>query len=95
MPERLIIRRLRAMAVFDPELAGVFRDERRRQLVQVIAARFPQAADWSSSTLREKVDLLQMLTSFATYDTLVDEHPEDVVPALQRLARLVFLVEGP
>ena len=92
--ERLIIRRLRAMAVLDPELVGVFRDERRRQLLSVIAGRFPEAASWSASMLKERLDLLQMLTSFATYDALADDSTDVVVPALQRLARLALIDEG-
>ncbi len=92
--ERLIIRRLRAMAVLDPELAGVFRDERRRQMLEVIAGRFPHAAAWSPSVLKEKIDLLQMLTSFATYDVIADDRADGVVPALQRLARLALVDQG-
>lgn len=92
--ERLIVRRLRAIAVLDPELAGVFRDERRRQLLEVIARRFPEAAGWSAPTLRTRVDLLQMLTSFASYDSVAEDRGgEDAVPALQRLARLALLIE--
>jgi|HubBroStandDraft_6_1064221.scaffolds.fasta_scaffold767250_1 AcrR family transcriptional regulator len=91
--ERLIVRRLRAMAVLDPELTGVFRDERRRQLLEVIAQRSPEAAGWSASALRTKVDLLQMLTSFASYDSVAEDQGEDAVPALQRLARLALLVD--
>src|ERR1700680_3222397 len=91
--ERLIIRRLRAMAVLDPELAGVFRDERRRQMLEGIARRSPHAAAWSPSMLKEKIDLLQMLTSFATYDAIADDRADGVVPALQRLARLALVDE--
>lgn len=92
--EWLIVRRLRAMAVLDPELAGVFRDERRRQLLEVIAGRFPEAAGWSAPTLRTKVDPLHMITSFASYDSVAERRGgEDAVPVLLRLARLALLIE--
>jgi AcrR family transcriptional regulator len=91
--ERLVIRRLRAMAVLDPELAGVFRDDRRRQMLEAIVARLPEAAAWSPSTSREKVDVLQMLTGFATYDSLAEARPDRVVRALQQLVRLALRVQ--
>jgi hypothetical protein len=63
-------------------------------VLEVIAGRFPEAAGWSAPSLRTKVDLLQMLTSFASYDSVAEGRGgEDAVPALQRLARLVLLTE--
>lgn len=76
---RLVIRRLRAMAVLDPELAGVYRDERRRRL---ITAALSGGGPHSESVL----DLLVVLTSFETYDTLACDSSEDarVIELLQR-----------
>jgi hypothetical protein len=59
----------------------------------VIVGRFPEAAGWSASTLRTKVDLLQMITSFASYDTVAEDRGDEAMRALQRLARLALLIE--
>ena len=79
---RLAIRRLRAMAVLDPELAGVFRDDRRRRL---ITAALTSGASPGPPAAQSVVDLILVLTSFETYDTLASEGTDEprVVQLLQ------------
>ena len=91
---RLAIRRLRAMAVLDPELAGVFRDERRRVLITAALSRSdgsPVRAPASESV----IDLLLVLTSFETYDSLAAGGGDDagIVALLQRACALMLSVE--
>lgn len=77
--QRLAIRRLRAMAVLDPELSGVYRDERRRRLITAALSGGPVQPE-------SLLDLLVVLTSFETYDTLASDGAEDarVIELLQR-----------
>jgi len=69
--ERLALRRLRAVAALDPELAGANRDLRRRQAIGVVLRRLatetgrPAAAD-----MERTIDLLWALTAFDTYEQL-------------------------
>ena len=92
---RLAIRRLRAMAVLDPELAGVFRDERRRMLITAALNRgdSPAAAPASESV----IDLLLVLTSFESYDSLASGSADDaaIVALLQRACALVVSADPP
>ena len=88
---RLAIRRLRAMAVLDPELSGVFRDERRRTLIMAALSRGDgaPARDPASESV---IDLLQVLTSFETYDSLASGGGDDaaIVALLQRACALLL-----
>ena len=79
---RLAIRRLRAMAILDPELAGVFRDDRRRRL---ITAALTSGSSPGPPAAQSVVDLILVLTSFETYDTLASEGTDEprVVQLLQ------------
>lgn len=81
---RLVIRRLRAMAVLDPELAGVFRDARRRRLIEAALSRGDGSSARPASS--SVMDLLLVLTSFETYDTLASDGADEtrVVVLLQR-----------
>lgn len=90
--ERLVIRRFRAVAALDPELAPTLRglDDRRRGGLSVIlhrlaAARAAPAPDADSALL----DLLVMLTSFEAFDLLAGDArtPEDVTPLILGLVR--------
>lgn len=87
---RLAIRRLRAMAVLDPELAGVFRGERRRMLITAALNRSdsPSHAPASESV----IDLLLVLTSFETYDSLSSGSRDGatIVALLQRGCALLL-----
>jgi AcrR family transcriptional regulator len=47
--QRVVIRKLRAMAALDPDLAGVFRDERRRQMLRASLERALSASGSTSA----------------------------------------------
>ncbi len=90
--DRLVMRRLRALAALDPDFEQVIRtrDEWRRKGVRAIAQRIVEK---QSPALSEgfdgAVDVLFTLTSFETFDTLagVSRSVEEVVPMVQHLAR--------
>ncbi|TMB66427.1 MAG: TetR/AcrR family transcriptional regulator [Chloroflexi bacterium] len=89
--ERLAIRRLRALAVLDPEVEASLRerDERRREGLRVVLKRL--AADSriaAQNDLDEAVDILHMLTSFEVFDSLAAGRRslEGVVGVVKRLA---------
>jgi len=89
--DRLVTRRLRALAALDPDFEQVVRarDERRRQGLRVIIGRFvekygrpaPEAFD-------EMVDVLYTLLSFESFDTLAGptHSIEEVTPVVRQLA---------
>src|SRR5438128_2509681 len=71
--DRLVTRRLRALAALDPDFEHVIRarDERRRQGVRVITQRLVEQQILSPSTPHDEiVDVLFTLSSFETFDTL-------------------------
>lgn len=89
--DRLVMRRLRALASLDPDFEHVVRtrDERRRQGVRVITQRFVEKQMLAPvGSLDEIVDTLFMLTSFETFDTLAGSTRslEEVAPLLSQLA---------
>lgn len=93
--DRLVMRRLRALAALDPDFEQVIRarDERRRKGVRVIAQRVVEKQSSSSAeTIEEIVDVLFTLTAFETFDTLAGPARSlgEVVPVIQRLARAAF-----
>jgi len=89
--DRLVMRRLRALATLDPDFEQVVRarDERRRHGLRVIAGRLvekygrpaPEAFD-------EAVDVLYTLLSFESFDTLAGptRSIEEVTLVVRRLA---------
>lgn len=82
--DRLLIRRLTALAKLDPDVDRAMseRNAWRREALENLLAR------WNGST--DAVDLLHALTSFETFDALAakDCNPSEVVPAIARLVRL-------
>ena len=98
--DRLVMRRLRALAALDPDFEQVIRtrDEWRRQGVRVIMQRFVEKHMLSpTEALDEIVDALFTLLSFETFDTLAgpSRSIQEVVPVVQRLARAALgLDEG-
>jgi AcrR family transcriptional regulator len=98
--DRLVMRRLRALAALDPDFEHVIRkrDEWRRQGVRVIMQRFVEKHMLSpTEPLDEIVDALFTLLSFETFDTLAgpSRSIQEVVPVVQRLARAALgLDEG-
>jgi AcrR family transcriptional regulator len=93
--DRLLMRRLRALAALDPEVGGVIhaRDERRRAGLQVLVGRL---SDQRVITVEpdRAVNTLFALTSFETFDALADPGQEltDVVRDVLDLAEAALLV---
>ncbi len=90
--DRLVMRRLRALAALDPDFEQVIRtrDGWRRKGVGVITQRIVEKQmPVSSKTLDEIVDVLFTLTSFETFDMLAGPAHSilEVVPVVQKLAR--------
>ena len=92
--DRIVTRRLRAMAVMDADFALVIeaRNERRRHGVRVLVGRAAEQYKWSTLAVDEVIDLLYTLTSFETYDTLAgpDRNLEEVASTIQRLVRKIL-----
>lgn len=100
--DRLVMRKLRALAALDPDFEQVIRsrDEWRRRGVRTLLQRMVEqqllSFDESSQTFAEVVEILVTLTSFETFDTLAgSSHTlEEVAPVIQRLVRAAIgLVE--
>ena len=85
--DRLVMRRLRALAALDPDFEQVIRtrDEWRRRGVRVLAERICSSND---EALEKAVDILFTLSSFETFDTLAGptRSMEEVAPLVYRLA---------
>lgn len=86
--DRKIIRRLRAMAALDEELAkaDAARQERRKQGATVILKKIDEKLSLTSSrSMKHLVEILFTMTSFEFFDTLAGESrtPEEVVPLVQ------------
>jgi AcrR family transcriptional regulator len=88
--DRLVIRRIRALAALDPvvEQSVRARDERRREHLRVILGRLVEQGQLAAESADEAVDCLHTLTSFETFDNLagVWRQPDEVVPVVQRIA---------
>ena len=89
---RVVHRRLRAIAVLDPELlqALVDRNELRRRGLRVILSRTPGIA--GSQAIDDLVNLLFVLTSFESFDMLAgsDRTPDEVVPMVKQAAAAIL-----
>lgn len=96
--DRLIMRRLRALAVLDPDFEGArARDERRRNLFQNVVGRIAeQYGQPNPASAPQLVDVFTALASFETFDAIAGENrsPEELVPVVQRLVRLALGIEG-
>jgi AcrR family transcriptional regulator len=93
--DRLVIRRLRALAALDADFEQVVRgrDEWRRNGARVILGRLSaRYGHPAAEALGEAIEMLNTLTSFETFDTLAGptRTPEDVVPLVTQLARAAF-----
>ncbi len=89
--DRLVMRRLRALAALDPDFEQVIRirDEWRRHGVGVITRRLvEQHALSPGKTLDEVIAILFTLSSFETFDTLAGSTRtmEEVAPLVYQLA---------
>jgi len=87
--DRLVLRRIRAMAVLDPELDQVLRErsEGLRDGLRVILSRLPAGRTEAAET----VDILFALISFENFDLLAgpDRTPEKVAPLVKRAAAAI------
>jgi AcrR family transcriptional regulator len=91
--DRPAMRRLRALAALDPEVGAVIsaRDDRRRTGLTVLVGRLVDAGNVTSGIDREElVRVLQVLTSFETFDGLAK--PEDALTSV--VADVVKLAEA-
>jgi AcrR family transcriptional regulator len=97
--DRLVIRRLQALMVLDPDLQAASREEWRRHGARVILGRLADRLGRPApDDMDAAVDLLHSLTSFATYDALAgaDRGPEEVAALLVgALAGVIGLEPGP
>jgi AcrR family transcriptional regulator len=96
--DRLIMRRLRALAVLDPDFAPArARDERRRDLFARIVGRIAEEYGRpDAASAPQLVDILTALAGFETFDALAGEErsPDEVIPEVQRLVRLALGIDG-
>jgi AcrR family transcriptional regulator len=87
--DRVVLRRLRAMAALDPELDQVLRErsEGLRQGLRVIVSRLPARG----AHLADTVDLLFALSSFENFDVLAGPNrtPEEVAPLVKQAAAAI------
>jgi AcrR family transcriptional regulator len=91
--DRLVTRRLRALARLDPDVAAVVgaRDERNRAGLRVLVDRLAGEGGGAENT-DDLVRVLHALTSFELFDTLAgaDHEPVDVVADVIRLVRAAY-----
>jgi AcrR family transcriptional regulator len=90
--DRPVMRTLSAMAALNPDFAAVLEERYswRRKGVRVLLDRLAkQTGAPSHRDVEEAADLVYMLTSFSTYDTLArpGRTREEVMTLVQRLAR--------
>ena len=90
--DRLVMRRLRALANLDPDFEQVIRsrDEWRRKGLHVIVERFvEQYGRPAPEALDEVVEVLFTLIGFEFFDTLAGptRSIQEVVPVVQQLAQ--------
>lgn len=94
--DRLVTRRLRALAALDPDFEQVIRarDAGRRRGCSVITRRLAEQQGLLPETAREEVvEVLFTLSSFENFDTLAGptRSAEEVAPLVARLARAALL----
>jgi AcrR family transcriptional regulator len=89
--DRVVLRRLRALAALDPEVGAVIatRDQWRREGLTVLTDRLPAGTGPAAD---QAVQVLYALTSFETFDTLAgaDHDLADALPAVIKLAEAVL-----
>jgi AcrR family transcriptional regulator len=93
--DRLLVRRLNALAVLDPEIAMGNRARQERGLhgARVVVGRLAECHGRPDpAALDEAATVLWVLTGFETFDALAgpDRSPIEVVPLVQRLVRAAF-----
>ena len=93
--DRVVMRRLRALAALDPDVGTVMsaRDQRRRDGLGVLISRLPTDRVAAAG---QAVAMLYALTSFETFDTLAgpDRELADALPLVIRLADAALMVQA-
>jgi AcrR family transcriptional regulator len=88
--DRIVMRRLRALAALDPDVGAVIaaRDQRRHEGLTVLVSRLPAGAVPAAG---RAVRMLSALTSFETFDALAgpDRDLADALPEVTILAQAV------
>jgi AcrR family transcriptional regulator len=97
--ERVVTRRLRALAALDSDFEQVVRgrDGWRRNAARALMGRFvAERGRPPPDSLEETVALLFTITSFETFDTLAGPKrtPEEVAPLILQLARTALDVDA-
>lgn len=89
--DRVVMRRLRALAALDPDVGAVIsaRDQRRREGLTVLVGRLPGGR---GPAAERAVRMLWAITSFETFDALAssDRALADVLPHVQTLSDAVL-----
>lgn len=92
--DRIVMRRLRALAALDPDVGEVIaaRDHRRRQGLGVLVGRMPGG---TGAEAERTVQMLYALTSFETFDALAgpDGDLADALPSAIRLAEAALTID--
>jgi AcrR family transcriptional regulator len=93
--DRPVLRGLGALAVLNPEFAAVLEERygwRRKGIRALLDQVAKQTGRPKPNEMEDAADMLYMLTSFSTYDTLSGSKrsPEQVTAGIQRLARRVL-----
>lgn len=96
--DRMVIRRLLALAALDPDFAQVIlaRDALRLQGTRVIVGRFAQKCGQpTSASFDDAVRTLYTLLSFASFDSLAGQERsiEEVAPLVFRLAQAALQLD--
>lgn len=96
--DRVLSRRLRALATLDEEFAQVIRarDERRRRGLRILAQRLAaQTGHPTPATFDATVDLLFALTSFEMFDMLAGPSHTcaEIAPAVERVVRAALAAQ--
>ena len=91
--DRVVTRRLRALAALDADFAQVIRgrDERRAHGLAVLVSRLVEVGILSDAARDMTINVLSTLLSFEFFDMLAgaERAPDDVAPEVRRLARAV------
>ena len=88
--DRVIYRRMEALATIDPEVEPTLRarqEWRRKGLARLVQRLAKGRTDMTPGAVARTVDVLFVLTAFATFDTLAgsERMPADVIPIVQDL----------
>jgi AcrR family transcriptional regulator len=97
--DRIVLRRIRALASLDPDFgsAVLARDERRREALRAILGRLAEKEGRTPRAAQdERIDVLHTLTSFETFDQLAgtQRNPAEVVPLVHRLVHAILQLDA-